>query len=118
MAEELAVVQTELQSLIKKRNDLNASIASLERQKRKILFATHDIIYRIQCSPSKKNHVPHRVGVFSSYEEATKHLPNKGSSYDAEDCCTWYYLVVAEEASEQQMTHLDKSLPHFPYTGW
>lgn len=105
-----------MKSLIHKKRIIENNIQELEK-KRTLLYKKHDVVFRILCTPSKRNHVTHRTGYFSTYEKAENIIPKDGS-YDDEDNCHWHYTIVSEKSKEDMMGNIDKPLRNFPYDGW
>jgi len=109
LRQEKKEIDKQIAELYCKNQDIVHQIELLERQQQ-----TH--FYTIRCTPSKNDHMSHTVGIFSTIMEASQWLPQKASSHDSDDNCTWYYTIeVVNAKSASNLFLLDKQPESFPY---
>ena len=78
----------------------------------------YPLLWVVECEPSRENRCRHKVGYFTTEEEASKAVIGKKSSETSSG--TWYYsfcAVSTKDLSDKQMTNLNpgRDTTRLPY---
>jgi hypothetical protein len=69
-------------------------------------------VWAVKCEPSDSSHCKHKVGYFTSRDNASKAVHGKKSSLDIDDWVTWSYSfveVTSKGISDDDMANLNPS---------
>jgi hypothetical protein len=78
-------------------------------------------VWAVKCVPSDSSHIKHKVGYFTSRDNASEAVRGREQSTDFEDGVTWHYSfieVLSKNISDDNMANLNPSSTNLPYTGW